>query len=127
MEENLQENISYKEDLLELKNSIEVNNNTLNDIKVFLETEKKEKEEQAKKDLETETIEKKELEKNEQEQQEQLQQFYSDIKEISENTSTEVTTQMLSDVSTLIQANIMGIGLIIGILCVSLLAKFFRR
>lgn len=127
MEENLQENISYKEDLLELKNSIEVNNNTLNDIKVFLETEKKEKEEQVKKDLETETIEKKELEKKELEQQEQLQQFYSDIKEISENTSTEVTTQMLSDVSTLMQANIMCIGLIIGILCVSLLAKFFRR
>lgn len=74
--------------------------------------------------------ESKEQKKQEEElkkEREKQEEFYSNVETIALNTDTEVATQLLTDVSTLMQVNIMTSGLLIGIVCMSLFAKFFKK
>lgn len=131
LEESQNNQIDYKQDLQSINESINNLFNFFDSNKKEQDLYNKEKEELEKSQqeielqeqlkLEEEEKQKKELEKKEQEE------FYSNIKTISENTSTEVTHQLLSDVSTLMQVNIVCLGLLIGIICISLLAKFFKK
>lgn len=123
MEENQTiqlEQIDYSQQLEELQKSNQEINKSINDLLKFFETEK---EEQQLKQEEEQEILNQEKQKEEEEQQE----FYTNIKTIAENSDTETQLQLLQDVSTLMQVNIMCSGLLIGIICISLLAKFFKR
>lgn len=120
----------YNELLTEIK---ETNTNVKN-LNKFLEDEKKEKliqqEKQTeieKKEKETQNKEKKELEIKEKDSLKKQDEFYSDIKDIAHNTNNEVVVSTLNDVSTLMQVSIVSNGLLIGIIVISLFAKFFNR
>lgn len=126
--EEIQKNIlqteKIEENLLQVDKSI---NNLLN----FFQTEKEEsikkEEEELKKLNQDKKIQEEEQLKIEEEQQKKEEEFLTNIQTIAENTNTEVNTQLLQDVSTLMQVNIMTSGLLIGIVCVSLFSKFFKR
>lgn len=127
MEENQVQDYNYKDDILELQKTIEVNTNSINNIKDIIEKELQKKEQEKK---ELEKIEKQQEEENQikiEEEKQELQDFYTNIETIAKNTNSEMSVQLLNDVSTLMQTNIMCFGLLIGFLAVSLLAKFFRK
>ena len=128
------QNIDYSKDFEELQNSSQEINKSINDLLKFFETEKQEQEIQEQKIIEQEKeqkiIEEKEQKEQEEEikkEKEQQEEFYSNVRTIATNTDSEVTTQLLTDVSTLMQVNIMTSGLLIGIVCISLFAKFFKK
>ncbi len=120
----------YDELFNEIKN---INNNT-KDLKLFFENQKKEKniqDQEQKKIVEKEKKQKEEQKKIDLKKQEEADkkenEFYTNIKTISDNTKTETITSNLQDVSTLMQVNIITNGLLIGIICISLFAKFFKK
>lgn len=120
----------YNELFTEIKNI----NTNIKSLETLLVNEKKEqqlKEQEQKKideKQQKQLIEdKKKTDEKQQKADKEQQQFYSDIKTISENTKTETITSNLKDVSTLMQVNILTNGLLIGILCISLFAKFFKK
>lgn len=142
MEENqVQEqvqNIDYSKDFEEVKKGNEDINKSIQELLNFFQTEKKEQKIQEEKEqkqlLEEQKIQEEEqnklLEEENKEkevQEEKQEEFYANIKTIATNTDTEVTTQLLTDVSTLMQVNVMTSGLLIGIICISLFAKFFKK
>lgn len=135
MNEEIQiQNPIDKEDIQEIKNTIEINNQTIKNIENFLNSEKQERENNKKKQQEQEKEQKKileqqqkEEEEKQQKEEEQLQEFYSNIETITLNTNTDLSNENLTNISTLLQVNIMASGLLIGIVVISLLAKFFRR
>lgn len=88
---------------------------------------KKEKKELEKQQQELQLIRDNQLQEKEQKEEKEQQQFYSNIETISKNTDAQTSTQLLQDVSTLMQVNVMAIGLLIGIVCISLFAKFFKK
>lgn len=111
----------------------EINTN-LKSINTFLENEKKEtlaKEQQQKKIDEKKELKLKE-DKKVQEKKEVLadkekHEFYDNIKTICENSKSETLNNTTKDLSSLVQVSIITNGLIIGILCISLFAKFFKK
>lgn len=132
------QNIDYSKDFQEVKKGNEDINKSIQELLKFFETEKKEQEiknqEEEKEQKILEEKEQKQLleeqkkeEEEQKEEEKQQEEFYSNIRTIATNTDTEVTTQLLTDVSTLMQVNIMTNGLLIGIVCISLFAKFFKK
>lgn len=123
-----QQNILQTE---KIENNLQDVNSSVNKLLEFFQTEKQEsikKEQEEIKKLEKEQkIQEEEQLKIEEEQQKKEEEFLNNIQTIAENTNTEVNIQLLQDVSTLMQVNIMTSGLLIGIVCVSLFAKFFKR
>lgn len=131
IEESQDNQIDYSQDLQSINDSI---NNLLkffDDNKKDYEVKKKEKEENEKSQQEIKLQEQLELEKEEKEKEEiekkEQEEFYSDIQTIAENTSSETTVQLLNDVSNLMQVNIVCLGILIGVICISLLSRFFKR
>lgn len=111
----------------------EINTN-LKSINVFLENEKKEtqlkEQEQKKIDQKKELKVKQDLkvqEKKENLADKERHEFYDNIKTICENTKSETLNSTTKDLSSLIQVSIITNGLILGVLCISLFAKFFNR
>ena len=130
--------LDYSQELQEIKESIKNNNDSTKELLEFFKTEKQEQEiknqEEEKKQKQQDEKEQKQLleeqkkeEEEQKEEEKQQEEFYSNIRTIATNTDTEVTTQLLTDVSTLMQVNIMTNGLLIGIVCISLFAKFFKK
>ena len=116
------------------QNNLNEINNNLKTLITFFENEKKEnqvKEQEQKKLHDKELLkikeDKKEQEKKELQLDKDRKEFYDNIKIICENTKSETLNKTLSDVSSLMQVSILTNGLIIGILCITLFAKFFRR
>lgn len=138
MEEKQLQIIDYSNHIDELKKGNENINKSVQDLLKFFETEKEEQQilekEKEKEQKILEEKEQKQLLEEQKKQEEELkkdkekqEEFYSNIETIALNTDTEVTTQLLTDVSTLMQVNIMTSGLLIGIVCISLFAKFFKK
>ena len=136
-----EENIQTQENIFPIekieKNLQEVNS-SVNELLKFFQTEKQEqqkKEEQEKKIQEQEQqkikeeekIQEQEQQKIEEEQEKKEEEFLQNIQTIADNTNSEISTQLLNDVSTLMQVNIITSGLLIGIVCFSLFAKFFKK
>ena len=116
------------------QNNLNEINNNLKTLITFFENEKKEnqvKEQEQKKLHDKELLkikeDKKEQEKKELQLDKDRKEFYDNIKTICENTKSETTNKTLSDVSSLMQVSIITNGLIIGILCITLFAKFFKK
>lgn len=133
-EENQIQVVDYSKDIQEVKESNENINKSVQDLLNFFEIEKQEqqiKEEENKKIEEKQQKQLLEEQKKQEEElkkeKEQQQDFYSNIETISTNTNTEVTTELLTNVTTLMETSIMTNGLLIGIVCISLLAKFFKK
>ena len=97
---------------------------TLNEIS---QTEKEQQEKKEKELLKQEEQQQKELLQEQEIQEKKEEEFLQNINTIAENTNSEINVQLLQDVSTLMQVNIMTSGLLIGIVCIILFAKFFRR
>ena len=133
-EENILQTEEVQKNILQTEN-IEENllkvDNSINNLLQFFQTEKEESIKKEQEDLKKLNQEKKIQEeeqlKIEEEHQKKEEEFLTNIQTIAENTNTEVNTQLLQEVSTLMQVNIITFGLLIGIVCVSLFAKFFKR
>ena len=138
---NEENNIQTEDNIFQTE-KIETNlqevNSSINKLLEFFQTEKQEqqkKEEQEKKIQDQEQQNKEEQEKQllleqqekEEEEQKKEEEFLQNIQTIADNTNSEISTQLLNDVSTLMQVNIITSGLLIGIVCVSLFAKFFKK
>lgn len=113
-------------------------NSSINKLLEFFQTykqEKQEKENQYKKIqeqeqqklIEEEKIQEKEEQKIQEQQEKKEEEFLQNIQTIADNTNSEITVQLLQDVSSLMQVNIITSGLLIGIVCISLFAKFFKK
>ena len=109
-----------EENLLQVDKSVK-------DLLEFFQTEKELQQNKEKELLKQQEKESQELLEKQELQHQKEEEFLQNINTIAENTNTEVNIQLLQDVSTLMQVNIMTSGLLIGIVCISLLAKFFRR
>ena len=109
-----------EENLLQVDKSVK-------DLLKFFQTEKELQQNKEKELLKQQEKEQEELIKEQDIQEKKEEEFLQNINTIAENTNTEVNTELLQDVSTLMQFNIMTSGLLIGIVCISLLAKFFKR
>ena len=109
-----------EENLLQVDKSI-------NKLLEFFQTEKEQQEKKEKELLKQEEQQQKELLQEQEIQEKKEEEFLQNINTIAENTNSEINVQLLQDVSTLMQVNIMTSGLLIGIVCISLFAKFFRR
>lgn len=123
-----QENIFQTE---KIEKNLQEVNSSLNELLKFFQTEKQEKQEKEKEEKNIQEQEqqkiKEEQEKKEEEQEKKEEEFLLNIETIADNTNSEISTQLLNDVSTLMQVNIITSGLLIGIVCVSLFAKFFKK
>ena len=136
-----EENIQTQENIFpteKIETNLQEVNSSINKLLEFFQTEKQEqqkKEEQEKKIQdqeqqkikEEEKIQEQEQQKIEEEQEKKEEEFLKNIQTIAENTNTEISVQLLNDVSTLMQVNIITSGLLIGIVCISLFAKFFKK
>ena len=100
---------------------------SINKLIEFFQTEKELQQNKEKELLKQQEKEQEELIKEQDIQEKKEEEFLQNINTIAENTNTEVNTELLQDVSTLMQVNIMTSGLLIGIVCISLFSKFFRR
>ena len=109
-----------EENLLQVDKSVK-------DLLEFFQTEKELQQNKEKDLLKQQEKEQQELIQQQEIQEKKEEEFLQNINTIAENTNTEVNVQLLQDVSTLMQVNIMTSGLLIGIVCISLLSKFFRR
>ena len=102
-------------------------NSSINEITEFLK-EQKRIEEKKEEDLkEQEKLDAPQLKKEAEEKQQKELEFIQNIETIATNTNSEIIQQSLNDVSTLMQVNIISNGLLIGIVCISLLSKFFKK
>lgn len=136
-----EENIQTQENIFpteKIETNLQEVNSSINELLKFFQTEKQEqqkKEEQEKKIQdqeqqkikEEEKIQEQEQQKIEEEQEKKEEEFLKNIQTIAENTNTEISVQLLQDVSNLMQVNIITNGLLIGIVCISLFAKFFKK
>ena len=130
-----QENIFQTE---KIETNLQEVNSSINKLLEFFQTDKQEKQEKEKQDQkiqeqeqqkikEEEKIQEQEQQKIEEEQEKKEEEFLQNIQTIADNTNSEISTQLLNDVSTLMQVNIITSGLLIGIVCISLFAKFFKK
>ena len=126
--EETQDNIFQTE---KIETNLQEVNSSINKLLEFFQTDKQEKQEKEK---EEEKIQEQEQQKikeeekiQEQEQEKKEEEFLQNIQTIADNTNSEISTQLLNDVSTLMQVNIITSGLLIGIVCISLFAKFFKK
>lgn len=138
---NEENNIQTQENIFpteKIEKNLQEVNSSVNELLKFFQTEKQEqqkKEEQEKKIQDQEQKKKEEQEKQllleqqekEEEEQKKEEEFLLNIETIAENTNTEISVQLLQDVSNLMQVNIITNGLLIGIVCILLLSKFFKR
>ena len=136
-----EENIETQENIFpteKIETNLQEVNSSINELLKFFQTEKQEQqknEEQEKKIQdqeqqkikEEEKIQEQEQQKIEEEQEKKEEEFLKNIQTIAENTNTEISVQLLQDVSNLMQVNIITNGLLIGIVCISLFAKFFKK
>jgi predicted lipoprotein len=118
----------------DLFNEVKNINTNIKNLQTFFDNEKKEQElqEQEQKKIDEkqqkQLIEdKKKSDIKQQKADKQQQDFYSNIETIASNTNTEVIVSNFKDVSTLLQVNIVAIGLLIGIICISLFARYFSH
>jgi len=134
MEENpvVEPSVEPSEDL-QLQELKTINTN-LNNILKFFETQKQEQQIQEQEQQKIDEQNQQSLLEEKQVAQEQQTTFYKNIETIANNTGStllvenqEDTNATMSDVSTLLQVNIMALGLLIGIVCISFFAKFFKR
>ena len=102
-------------------------NLSVKEILQFLENEKKEEIKKQEKLEEEAKLNAPELKKQEEEKQQKELEFIQNIETIANNTNSEVIQQSLNDVSTLMQVNIVTNGLLIGIVCISFISKFFKK
>ena len=116
-----QENIFQTE---KIETNLQEVNSSINKLLEFFQTDKQEKQEKEKQE---EKIQEQEQQKIEEEQEKKEEEFLQNIQTIADNTNSEISTQLLNDVSTLMQVNIITSGLLIGIVCISLFAKFFKK
>lgn len=126
--EEIQTNVLQTE---KIETNLQEVNSSVNKLLEFFQTEKEEQikkeQEEIKKLEEEQKIQEEKEQKKEEEQKIQEEEFYSNIKTIAENTNTEVNIQLLQEVNTLMKVNVMTSGILIGIVCISLFAKFFKR
>ena len=109
-----------EENLLQVDKSVK-------DLLEFFQTEKELQQNKEKDLLKQQEKEQQELIQQQEIQEKKEEEFLQNINTIAENTNSEINVQLLQDVSTLMQVNIMTSGLLIGIVCIILFAKFFRR
>ena len=129
-----EENIQTQENIFpteKIETNLQEVNSSINKLLEFFQTDKQEKQEKEKQEQNIQEQEqqkiKEEQEKKEEEQEKKEEEFLQNIQTIADNTNSEISTQLLNDVSTLMQVNIITSGLLIGIVCVSLFAKFFKK
>ena len=116
-----QENIFQTE---KIETNLQEVNSSINKLLEFFQTDKQEKQEKEKQE---QKIQEQEQQKIKEEQEKKEEEFLQNIQIIADNTNSEISTQLLNDVSTLMQVNIITSGLLIGIVCISLFAKFFKK
>lgn len=116
-----QENIFPTE---KIETNLQEVNSSINKLLEFFQTDKQEKQEKEKQE---QKIQEQEQQKIKEEQEKKEEEFLQNIQTIADNTNSEISTQLLNDVSTLMQVNIITSGLLIGIVCISLFAKFFKK
>lgn len=113
-------------------------NSSINKLLEFFQTDKQEKQEKENQDkkiqeqeqqklIEEEKIQEKEEQKIQEQQEKKEEEFLQNIQTIADNTNSEITVQLLQDVSSLMQVNIITSGLLIGIVCILFFAKFFKK
>lgn len=122
-----EENIQTQENIFpteKIETNLQEVNSSINKLLEFFQTDKQEKQEKEKQE---EKIQEQEQQKIKEEQEKKEEEFLQNIQTIAENTNTEISVQLLNDVSTLMQVNIITSGLLIGIVCISLFAKFFKK
>lgn len=133
--EETQNNIFQTE---KIETNLQEVNSSINKLLDFFQTDKQEKQEKEKQEQkiqeeeqrnikEKEKIQQQEQQKIEEEQEKKEEEFLQNIKTISENTNSEISVQLLQDVSSLMQVNIITNGLLIGIVCILLFSKFFKK
>ena len=122
-----EENIETQENIFpteKIETNLQEVNSSINKLLEFFQTDKQEKQEKEKQE---EKIQEQEQQKIKEEQEKKEEEFLQNIQIIADNTNSEISTQLLNDVSTLMQVNIITSGLLIGIVCISLFAKFFKK
>ena len=123
-----QENIFHTE---KIETNLQEVNSSVNKLLEFFQADKQEKQEKEKQEQKIQEEEQRKIKEEEniqqQEQQKIEEEFLQNIKTIAENTNSEISVQLLQDVSSLMQVNIITNGLLIGIVCISLFAKFFKK
>ena len=122
-----EENIQTQENIFpteKIETNLQEVNSSINKLLEFFQTDKQEKQEKEKQE---EKIQEQEQQKIKEEQEKKEEEFLKNIQIIADNTNSEISTQLLNDVSTLMQVNIITSGLLIGIVCISLFAKFFKK
>ena len=102
-------------------------NLSVREILEFLENDKKEEIKKQEEEEKQQKLNAPQLKKQEEEKQQKELEFIQNIETIANNTNTEIMQQSLNDVSTLMQVNIITNGLLIGIVCISLISKFFKK
>lgn len=122
-----EENIETQENIFpteKIETNLQEVNSSINKLLEFFQTDKQEKQEKEKQE---EKIQEQEQQKIKEEQEKKEEEFLQNIQTIAENTNTEISVQLLQDVSNLMQVNIITNGLLIGIVCISLFSKFFKK
>ena len=122
-----EENIETQENIFpteKIETNLQEVNSSINKLLEFFQTDKQEKQEKEKQE---EKIQEQEQQKIKEEQEKKEEEFLQNIQTIAENTNTEISVQLLNDVSNLMQVNIITNGLLIGIVCISLFSKFFKK
>lgn len=130
-----QENIFQTE---KIETNLQEVNSSINKLLEFFQADKQEKQEKEKQEQkiqekeqqklqEEEKIQEEEQQKLQEESEKKEEEFLQNIQTIAENTNSEISVQLLQDVSSLMQVNIVTNGLLIGIVCISLFAKFFKK
>lgn len=126
--EETQNNIFQTE---KIETNLQEVNSSINKLLDFFQTDKQEKQEKEKQEQKIQEEEQQKIEeeqqKIEEEQEKKEEEFLQNIKTISENTNSEISVQLLKDVSSLMQVNIITNGLLIGIVCILLFSKFFKK
>ena len=136
-----EENIQTQENIFpteKIEKNLQDVNSSVNELLKFFQTEKQEQQEKEKQEKKIQDQEQKKkeeeqkqllLEEQEKEEEEQKkeEEFLLNIQTIADNTNSEISVQLLQDVSSLMQVNIITNGLLIGIVCILLFSKFFKK
>ena len=109
-----------EENLLQVDKSVK-------DLLEFFQTEKELQQNKEKELLKQQEKEQQEFIKEQEIQDKKEEEFLQNVNTIAENTNTEVTVDLLQNVSSLMEVNIVTSGLLIGIVCISLFASFFKK
>ena len=109
-----------EENLLKVDNSV-------NELLKFFQTEKENELKKEKELLKQQEQEEKDLLESQEIEDKKEEEFLQNITTIAENTNTEVTHELLQNVSNLMEVNIITSGLLIGIVCISLFSSFFKK